>query len=366
MTQPALERDAVDQLNATRAGLNAVSDALSSLDAEEDAERLREVTAQVGNTLIETATSDVLWAVLSRRSERTLNRDELARLRAAVSIDWVGMLNALGYQPPPPADTYGKSYVEALSTVIVDRDGRDIDEVRAKVRELGTQLVALTALPATPRSRFRKWLRRGARVVRGLAVASGVAAAAVVIGHAVMPAAAVTAIAAATAPLIPGHVIGTAVIVEVVNEVTKKSIEFILDAALGRDPDAASDDEDSETTAQRARQRLGAVSVPQIRTLADDWAAVGRAEHAKPPVAVSRQFIGVATMSVHLAAVAAAGADWATTGLCDSLNAILALVGAIDDALQEKALHTADISAVFTTLADRVEAAQTRLNSEAC
>ncbi|OBI19524.1 hypothetical protein A5713_00760 [Mycobacterium sp. E2497] len=344
-------------MNATRARVNAASEALAALDADANIAVLRGTAAQVGNTLIETAADDALWMVLAHRTDNALTPGERARLRAAVSINWVETLNALGYKEPPPADTYGTSFVQALSTVIVERDGRNIDEVRAQVRELGKQLVALTVLPAATPSRFRKWLRRGSRVVRGLAVAAGVAAAVVVIGQAVMPAATAAAIAAAAAPLVPGHVIGTSVIVEVVNEVTKKSIEFALNAALGRDPDAA-DDEDGPTAAQRARQHLGNVSVPQIQALTEEWAG----EHAKRPIAASRQLIGTATLSVHLAAVAAAGADWASAGLCDQLNAVLALLGAVDAALDEQAPDAAEIAKAFASLAEQVGAAQAQLN----
>lgn len=354
-----------DDLNATRSRLTEASAALAALDADAGLALLRETAAQVGNTLIQTATDDALWARLSQRSDTNFTAAERARLRAAVSINWVDTLNALGYQPPPPTDTYGTSFVRALSTVIVERDGRNIGEIRAQVRELGTQLVALTALPTATPSRFRKWLRRGSRVVRSLAVAAGVAAATVVIGQAVMPAATAAAIAAATAPLMPGHIISAAVIVDVVNTVTKKSIELVLNAALGHDPAAAGDDnnEDSATTFQRARQNLGNVSVPQIRALAEEWSAAANAEHAKPPVAMSLQFIGAATISVHLAAVAAAAAAWATVCLLDQFNAVLALASAIDDALHETTADAAEVSAAFTSLAEQVAAAQAQLDT---
>jgi hypothetical protein len=354
---PKLEEHVVTELNATRARLNAAAPALAVLEAEADLAGLRDAAAQVGNTLIETAQDETLWMVLARRSERQLTPGERARLRAAVSLNWVDTLNALGYKEPPPADTYGPAFVQALSTVIVDRDGRNIDEVRAQVRELGNQLVALAALPTATPSRFRKWLRLGSRVIRGLAVAAGVAAAVVVIGHAVMPAAVATMIASATAPLIPGHIVSTSLIVEVVNEVTKKSIEFALDAALGRDP-AAADDEDGPTTALRARQNMGNVSVPKIQALNEEW----NAKHSPPPVTASRQLICAATTNVHLAAIAAAGAEWATAGLCDQLSAVLALLASIDAALEEEPPDRQAIAAAFTKLTQQVAAAQAQVN----
>jgi hypothetical protein len=243
--------------------------------------------------------------------------------------------------------------------------GGDVAAVRQKVRELGQQLVALAALPPAkaPPSRLRKFLNRTKRVVRGLAVAAGVAVATVAISQVIMPAGAATAIAAAVVPLLPGHLITTSVVAEMVIEVTKKAVEFTLDSALKRLPEDAPGDQDpQQAVAQYAGLHLNAVALPQLGNLAVEWANIGNAKHADPPIKATRDLVGVTTMQIHVTAVATASivSSPATVNLADQLDGVLALLAALDCSLGDKPVDASYVSATLTEVEARIETAQTQ------
>lgn len=292
-----------ERLSQTRAR------ALERLESDAKLSELRGAAADLGTTLVETADDEDLWARLADASARvqTLTDKQRLGLRAAVEVDWAPLLDAVGYQPPPPAEGYAIELVDAIEAALENRVPTNAQTARERVRALGLTLVEVSQQTQGSPSRLRRWLLRGVRVAGKVLVVFGVAHA----GAALMSAAPGSA---ALSPFLP----------EVV-DVLKTSTVRVLESALNRVLPAEGGDSDAVDTSDYDVQEIRlSVRPDELGRLLASWTIVANlgpspaAETALRELELvekSPQFVEHAIRALYRAWDAAIGALWYTRDL---------------------------------------------------
>jgi hypothetical protein len=348
-----------DHLTQAQAQLTqARTNVLALLDSDAQLAELSQAAGDLGSILIAAADDDVMWRALSR-STGALDDQQRLQLRIAADIDWVKLLNKVGYRPPPPAEVYAVPFVDAIGRAL-ERSKPDVDVVRDRVRELGRTLVRLSGQKDVAPSRLRGWLRKGARVAGKLAVAVGVAAAGATVGHILLgPLAAGAALVHLKHAKTAGEVMG-----EVVKDAAVNQLEPELDARLP-DGDDEAEAEAERSADRKALERLYGISDAKLQRLADEWTQPPNARtDVVARVEECNQVLDATLYGLYIAWDAALGASWFTDGPAKQFEAIALQVQDVRNSLNATTPDAPATAAALRKLADILLAAKTQLPEE--
>ena len=326
-----------DRLRQARSATHAL------LTADADLEALRLVARELGNSLIETADDRALWRALAKAQRHCLSDEHKVDIAAASDIDWVPLLNRIGYQPPPPVEVYGAAFAEAMQRAV---EGQDVKATRKRVRDLGEALLRLSGAKKATKSGLRRLLRRGLRVAGSLIVIVASAAAGVVVREYVR----------AHLGDIQGDAAGSAAekIAEKVLVTAGKGVEWVLDRVVPERDDGAAADRLADT---EAAQSLLDVSDDELHRLLNQW------REGAGGVADSKTFVNDTVRRLYVAWEAGFGAPWFTEDLAHQFTRLLERLTTLRDALNEPTPIVDSVAAAFGTVSEELHAAKTQLRS---
>jgi hypothetical protein len=271
--------------------------ALAALQRGSEMRQLRDAALDLGRALCATADDNDLWARIHRETGafRTaqLTAEQSHQLDGVLRLDWARLLNETGYVPPPAAESQANALQIALSEVLTDGPGADIDATRERMRALCKRLVELGEGRPVSRRELRRQIRSGVRTAGKVLVLVGVIA---VTGVAAAPLAATLGV-----PLLLAHVAAG-----LVAEGARRMVERDLDRGIDpREVDRYFDPADIE--ALEAAYSTRTVAFEQ---LVEEWRArVG----ATPPdrlTAETSEYLDGATKAFYRSWDAAIGAAW--------------------------------------------------------
>lgn len=347
--------DESEVLNSARA------EALKLLSADAPLDALRGTAARLGSALVSAANDDAIWSAIGGRRVADLNEQDRVRVRAVLDLDWVALLNALGYQPPPEVEIYGDSFRKAVLGALSSPSERDVQGVRADVRALGASLVALSGHPdATPRN-LKRVVRKGVQVAGGVALIAGAAAGTVAAVGALAPAA---ALAAAALHFGAPHFVGE-VVVEAVSGAAFDKLKKKLKHIRRGTKDQVAVDHALDVDAARQLARISDVTIGE---LVISWLAVAGdsgGEKTAPALRLSQRFGQAAMRDLYLAWDSAAGASWMTGELSGGFEVLARCLGDLRDALDARMREPFALARLLQDLSDELVVIQDRVHQEA-
>ena len=326
-----------DRLREARAATHAL------LAADPDLDALRLVARELGKSLIRTADDRALWRALSKARHHCLTNEQEVGITAASDIDWVPLLNQIGYQPPPPVEVYGAAFAEAMGRAV---EGQDVKATRQRVRQLGETLVRLSGAERASKRGLRRLLRHGARVAGSLIVVVGAAAAGAVVREYVRAHAGDVAADAAGA--------AAEKIAEKVLVTAGKGVEWVLDRIAPETGDEGTADRLAD---EEAAQYLLDVSEDELHRLLDQWRGGAGA------VADTKAFVDDTMRRLYVVWEGGFGAPWFTEDLAHRFTRLLQELTNLRDAVNVQTPVTDRVVAALGTLSEALRAAKTQLRS---